>query len=177
LESTTIITLLLRAIDRVKLQPIRDRDPYESWRTALPGSRLVKVLVVFQMIQSPFLRGLVRAIEDHPSLQRALGGVVARNTLSNALEQRDLDQMVEAWVLLLATYAPWVERLGKKFARIAVVDATQIKLSLQAYCWAEYRKRSGAAKLSAVLDWARGIPQQLVVTTGKVHDRDRGRGL
>jgi IS4 transposase len=61
--------------------------------------------------------------------------------------------------------------MGRKFARIAVVDASLIKLSLLSYSWAEYRKRRGAAKMHAVLEWVRGIPQQLVVTTGKVHDR------
>jgi hypothetical protein len=60
--------------------------------------------------------------------------------------------------------------MGRKLARIAVVDASLIKLSLLAYSWAEYRKQSGAAKMHAVLEWARGIPQQWVVTTGKVHD-------
>ena len=60
--------------------------------------------------------------------------------------------------------------MGRKFARVAVVDASLIKLSLLAYSWAEYRKRGGAAKMHAVLEWARGIPQQLVLTTGKMPD-------
>jgi hypothetical protein len=59
--------------------------------------------------------------------------------------------------------------MGRKFARIAVVDARLIKLSLLAYSWAEYRKHMGAAKMHAVLDWAHGIPQQLVVTPSKAH--------
>jgi hypothetical protein len=57
-----------------------------------------------------------------------------------------------------------------KGTRIAVVDASLTKLSMLAYSWAECRKHTGAAKMHAVLDWARGIPQQLVVTPGKVHD-------
>ena len=60
--------------------------------------------------------------------------------------------------------------MGRKFAHLAVVDASLIRLSLLAYSWAEYRKQRGAAQMHAVLDWARGIPQPLVVTTGKVHD-------
>ena len=47
-ESITVITLLLSALERVDLQAIFDRDPYESRRRALPGARLVKVLVVYQ---------------------------------------------------------------------------------------------------------------------------------
>jgi hypothetical protein len=169
-ESITVITLLLSALERIDLQAIFDRDGYESRRRALPGARLVKVLVVYQMIHTAKLRGLIRTLTEHPGLQKALGGTVALNTLSNGLAQRDVGQMVEAWMAVVQTYGPWLERMGRKFARIAVVDASLIKLSLLAYSWAEYRKRSGAAKMHAVLEWARGIPQQLVVTTGKVHD-------
>jgi DDE family transposase len=169
-ESITVITLLLSALDRIDLQAVFDRDPYESRRRALPGARLVKVLVVYQMIGTEKLRGLIRTITEHAGLQAALGGTVALNTLSNGVRERDVGQMVEAWMRVVQTYGPWLKRMGRKFARIAVVDASLIKLSLLAYSWAEYRKQRGAAKMHAVLEWARGIPQQLVVTTGKVHD-------
>jgi hypothetical protein len=174
LESITVITLLLSALDRIDLQAILVRDPYESRRRALPGARLVKVLVVYQMIHPEKLRGLIGAITEHAGLQAALGGMVALNTVANGVRERDVGQMVEARMLVLQTYGPWLERMGRKFARIAVVDASLIKLSLLAYSWAEYRKQRGAAKMHAVLDWVRGIPQQLVVTTGKVHDTRRG---
>jgi putative transposase len=169
-ESITVITLLLSALDRIDLQAVFDRDPYESRRRALPGARLVKVLVVYQMIGTEKLRGLIRTLTEHAGLQAALGGTVALNTLSNGVRERDIGQMVEAWMRVVQTYGPWLKRMGRKFARIAVVDASLIKLSLLAYSWAEYRKQRGAAKMHAVLEWARGIPQQLVVTTGKVHD-------
>jgi IS4 transposase len=169
-ESITVITLLLSALDRIDLQAVFDRDPYESRRRALPGPRLVKVVVVYQMIGTEKLRGLIRTLTEHAGLQAALGGTVALNTLSNGVRERDVGQMVEAWMRVVQTYGPWLKRMGRKFARIAVVDASLIKLSLLAYSWAEYRKRRGAAKMHAVLEWARGIPQQLVVTTGKVHD-------
>lgn len=166
---------MLRALDRVGLQSVFDRDPYESRRRALPGARLVKVLVIYQMIKSATQRGLLRTLEEQAGLQAAVGAGVERNTLSNALSQRDLAQMVEAWLCVLQTYGPWIERLGKKFARLAVIDSTLIQLSLAAFAWAEYREESGAAKLHAVLEWARLIPRQLVVTRGKVADL-RGAG-
>jgi putative transposase len=170
LESITVITLLLSALERIDLQAIFDRDGYESRRRALPGARLVKVLVVYQLIGTEKLRGLIRTLTEHAGLQAALGGTVALNPLSNSMAQRDVGQMVEAWMRVLQTYGPWLKRMGRKFARIAVVDASLIKLSLLAYSWAEYRKQRGAAKMHAVLEWARGIPQQLVVTAGRVHD-------
>jgi len=171
IESLTLVTLLLYAIDRVKIQPIFDRDPYESRRQELKGSRLVKVLIFYQLIKDPTQRGLLRALDQLQDAQAALGGTLKRNTLSNALVQRDLDQIIEAWIVLLAHYRPSLEQTGKKFARIAAVDASLIKLSLAAYDWAKYRKKTGAAKSRCVFDWVKGVPQQFVFTaSGKLHD-------
>jgi len=171
IESLTLVTLLLYAIDRVKIQPIFDRDPYESRRQELKGSRLVKVLIFYQLIKDPTQRGLLRALDRSQDAQAALGGTLKRNTLSNALVQRDLDQIIEAWIVLLAHYRPYLEQTGKKFARIAAVDASLIKLSLAAYDWAKYRKKTGAAKITCVFDWVKGVPQQFVFTaSGKLHD-------
>jgi hypothetical protein len=61
--------------------------------------------------------------------------------------------------------------MGKKFARIAAVDASLIKLSLQAFDWATYREKAEAAKMTCVLDWMLGVPNQFVFTAkGRVHD-------
>lgn len=170
-EALTLVTLLLAAIDRVPTQAIFDRDPYESRRTALPGSRLLKVLAFFQLCAPTSARGLIDLSAESQAAQKALGGTLARNTLSNALAERDLEQMTEAWLLLLQQYGAYLPKLGRKFARLATVDASLIKLSLQAFDWATYREQSGAAKMTCVLDWARGIPNQFVFTaSGKVHD-------
>jgi Transposase DDE domain len=172
-KSITLVSLMLQALKRVPVQTIFDRDPYESRRTALKGDRLLQVLVAYQLVRQAGMRGLLRAIAEHAPLQAALGGPVARNTLANALTQRPLAQMVEAWMRVSQSHGAGVERLGKKFARIALVDSSLLKLSLAVYDWAEYRQASGAAKMHAVLEWQRRLPQQVVVTAGKVHDANR----
>jgi hypothetical protein len=172
-ESITLVSLMLQALKQIPLQEIFDRDPYESRRTALKGETLLHALVAYQMVRQPGVRGLVRAIEEHAPLQAALGGPIARNTLANALTQRPLEQMVEAWMRVSASYGAGVQRLGKKFARIALVDSSLLKLSLAVYDWAQYRQESGAAKMHAVLEWQRRIPEQVVVTAGKVHDANQ----
>lgn len=151
-------------------EQVFDHDPYESRRASLKGARLLKVLVIFQLIKSTKLRGLVRTLEDQPSLPAELDGSLPRSTLSNALQQREPEQRLAAWPLVLQTYQAWLPRLGKKFARLAVVAASLIKLSLQAYDWAADRSKSGAAKMTAVYEWLRGIPTQFIFSTGKVHD-------
>ena len=84
---------------------------------------------------------------------------LARNTLSNALLQRSLEQVIEAWAMFLAHYRPQIARMGKNFARIAAVD------------WATYCKQAGAAKITCIFDWVQGASQQFVFTaSGKIHD-------
>jgi hypothetical protein len=153
LESTTVIALLLYALNRVNLQEVFADDPYESRRCALPGAHLVKVLDVYQMIRGEKKGGLIRAITENARLQAALGGTVALNTLSNSLAQRAVEQMVEAWMLTLQVYGPWLARMGRKFARIAVVDASLIKLSLLAYSWAEYRAEGSSEDACGLGFW------------------------
>jgi hypothetical protein len=169
--SLTLVTLLLAALERVPTQTLFDRDPYEARRTALNGARLLKVLAFFQLCAPPSARGLIDLIAASATAQKALGGRLARNTLSNALAQADLDLMVEAWLLVQGHYSSYLPKLGKPFARLAAVDASLIKLSLQAFDWATYREKTGAAKMTCVLDWVQGIPRQFVFTaSGKVHD-------
>src|SRR5262249_2338299 len=129
-ENFTLVTLLLQAIERVKTQMIFDHDPYESRRIAMKGSRLLKVLAFFQMLSDPGQREIERVIDASQEAQKALGGRVPRNTLSNALRHRDLEQMIEAWMMILQYYGPYIKQMGKKYVRIAAVDASLIKLSL-----------------------------------------------
>jgi hypothetical protein len=172
-KSITIIGIIIKVLNKLPIQEIFDKDRYETRRKELKGSRLVKLMVCYQLIKSRFMRGLVRAIEDNPTLQEATGGEIALNTLSNALAMRSVEQMQEVWQLVISAYGGQIERIGKKFARIALIDSSLIKLSLAAYDWAEYREKKGAAKMHMVLDWALRIPDQLMFTVGKVHDANK----
>jgi len=172
-ESITIIGMIIKSLRKVPIQEIFDKDRYETRRKQLKGSRLVKLMVLYQLIKSPFMRGLVRSIEDSPTLETAAEGKIALNTLSNGLAKRSVEQMMEVWQLVISGYGGQIERIGKKFARIALIDSSLIKLSLAAYDWAEYRKKKGAAKMHMVLNWGLRIPNQLIITVGKVHDANK----
>jgi hypothetical protein len=172
-ESITLMTLLLQAVKRVPVQAIFDRDRYESRRQALTGSKLLSVLTVYPLIKSRFLRGLVRAIEEHTLVHRAVGGPVARNTLSNAVAHYPVELMVEAWMLILQSYRGWVERLGKKFACVALIDASLISCRWPPTRGPSIGVRAGRPRCMRCWTPARGIPDQLVLTPGKVHDAHR----
>jgi hypothetical protein len=50
--------------------------------------------------------------------------------------------MIEAWMMILQRYDPYIKQMGKKYVRIATVDASLIKLSLSTFSWATYRERN-----------------------------------
>jgi hypothetical protein len=102
----------------------------------MKGSRLLKVLAFFQMLSDPGQREIERVVDASQKAQKILDGRVPRNTLSNALKHRDLEQMIEAWMMILQYYSPYIEKMGRKFALIAAVDASLIKFSLAAFSWA-----------------------------------------
>jgi Transposase DDE domain len=168
-ESITLVGLMLQALKRVPLQDIFAQDPDESRRTALKGERRLQVLTVHQLLKSPSLRGVVTAINEHRPRQEAVGGPVARTTLANALAHYPVESRMEAWLRLKERLGAGVEKLGKKVARIALIEARLLKLSLAASAWAEYRQARGAAQRQAVLEWGQRIPSQLVLTPGKGH--------
>jgi hypothetical protein len=80
-------------------------------------------------------------------------------------------------MVVVQSYGAAVERLGKKFTPSVLIAANFIKLSLVARDWAQYRKGSGAAKRHAVWQWAKGIPEQLGLRAGKVHDANEAVGM
>jgi hypothetical protein len=168
-QPITLVGLMLQALQQVPLQDIFNQDPYESRRTALKGDRLLQILMAHQLLKSPSLRGVITAIDEHRPLQEAVGGPVARTTLANALAHYPVESRMEAWLRLKERLGAGVEKLGKKVARIALIEASLLKLSLAASAWAEYRQARGAAKRHAVLEWGQRIPSQLVLTPGKVH--------
>jgi hypothetical protein len=169
-QPITLVGLMLQALQQVPLQDIFNQDPYESRRTALKGDRLLQILMAHQLLKSPSLRGVITAIDEHRPLQEAVGGPVARTTLANALAHDPVESRMEAWLRLKERLGAGVEKLGKKVARIALIEASLLKLSLAASAWAEYRQARGAAKRHAVLEWGQRIPSQLVLTPGKVHE-------
>src|SRR5262249_3373272 len=122
------------------------------------------------LLKSPTQRGLIETVGNRPELQRALGGEIKRNTLSNALQQRDPEQMIEAWALVLQDDHPQIARVGKQFARLADVDASLIKRSLACFAWAADREQRGAAQIAVLREWGNQTPAQLVFTHGQVAD-------
>ena len=99
--------------------------------------------------------------------------LVARNTLSNANNQRDWHIYADfAQVLMhIARELYLKEPFGIELDQtVYALDATTIDLCLSLFPWAYFRKHKGAIKLHTLLDLRGCIPSFIKITDGKVHD-------
>ena len=94
---------------------------------------------------------------------------IARSTLADANEQRPA-------VIFEKTYYKLYERVSGELAtqpqaapEIKIIDATTIDLCAAVFPWAKFRTHKGAIKLHTVLTGL--LPQCVLVTEGKTHDR------
>jgi len=94
---------------------------------------------------------------------------VKRSTLADANQQRPA-------VIFEKTYYKLYERLSAELTtqpqeapNIKIIDSTTIDLCASVFPWAKFRTRKGAIKLHTVLTGM--LPQCVLVTDGKTHDR------
>ena len=100
-------------------------------------------------------------------------GPIARNTLSNANNQRDWHIYADfAQVLIHRARKLYLkEPFGIELEQtVYALDATTIDLCLSLFSWAYFRKNKGAIKLHTLLDLRGSIPSFIEITDGKVHD-------
>jgi len=116
------------------------------------------------------LRDLVFSLNRQVRKFYHLGlAAVPRSTLADANKQRPA-------VIFEKTYYKLYERLSAELStqpqqapNIKIIDSTTIDLCASVFPWAKFRTRKGAIKLHTVLTGM--LPQCVLVTDGKTHDR------
>jgi transposase len=99
--------------------------------------------------------------------------IIARNTLSNANENRDWRIYAEFAQILIhhARELYKDDDLGLELDNtLYALDSTTIDLCLSLFPWAIFRKRKAAIKLHTLLDIKANIPTFIHISDGSVHD-------
>jgi hypothetical protein len=100
-------------------------------------------------------------------------GIVSRNTLAKANEQRDWHIYADFAHALIARartlYA--ADDFGVQLDReVYALDSTTIDLCLTLFPWATFRRHKAAVKIHTLMDLRGSIPSIIRITDGKTHD-------
>ena len=116
------------------------------------------------------LRDLVFSINRQARKLYHLGlSEVKRSTLADANQLRPAVIFEKTYYKLYERLSAELEPQAKKAPRSKIIDATTIDLCATVFPWAKFRTRKGAIKLHTVLTGL--LPQCVLVTDGKTHDR------
>lgn len=128
-----------------------------------------------QLTYRDSLRDIEACLRSQRSVLYHMGfrSIIARNTLSNANENRDWRIYADFAQVLIDQ----ARRLYKdeKFAvdldeTVYALDSTTIDLCLALFPWARFRKTKAAVKMHTLLDLRGNIPIFIDITDGKYHD-------
>jgi putative transposase len=122
------------------------------------------------------LRDLVFSINRQARKLYHLGlSKVRRSTLSDANRERPAVIFEKTYYKLYERVSAELEPQPQKAPPIKIIDATTIDLCAAVFPWAKFRTRKGAIKLHTVLTGL--LPQCVLVTEGKTHDRQAVQDL
>jgi putative transposase len=139
-----------------------------SWFPQLTMLAFLLSGLVFHVLGLSSLRDVVATMGNLPELRL---GPVRRSTLSDALNsKRRLKVVREIFTNLVDIFREHCPRRLARFKQIAALDSTLLHCVASA-AWAKYRKKINACKAHLLFDLASGIPDKLVISEGRVHDR------
>lgn len=149
---------------RAAIDPAKEK----SW---FPGLSMLAFLVsglLFHFLRLSSLRELVDKVAHERKIRL---GPVRRSTLSDAINsKRRLKVVRKVFGNLVGMFREVCPHALGRFKRIGALDSTLLNCVASAK-WAAYRKKVNACKSHLFLDLARGVPDKLVISEGRVHDR------
>ena len=129
-------------------------------------------MIYFHICQHDGLRHLNQSTHDN------LAGIIpsiSLATLSNHNNNRDYKVFVPVMETLIKTALQTLtkdERLAK-FGTTKMIDSTTISMCLTFFDWAEFRSTKAGIKMHTSLDGATGVPDRIIFSNAKCHDRNK----
>jgi hypothetical protein len=129
-------------------------------------------MIYFHICEHDGLRHLNQSSQDN------LTGIIPQvslATLSNHNNNRDYKVFVPVMNRLVKTALQTLtkdERLAK-FGTTKMIDSTTISMCLTFFNWAEFRSTKAGIKMHTSLDGATGVPDRIIFSNAKCHDRNK----
>lgn len=183
----TIYTILRQVTTLVPREFVDDavKEHGVKWRKFDPYSHLL-TLVTVQLSRQESLNGICDIARGNPyEWNRAGLTIPQRNTLSNANTKRDPKVAEDVFWKLLERfrnespgfasdrYEGFLSRIRNH--RIFLLDSSTIKLTMDCFEWARFRRKKAAAKLHMTMELSSRLPSFAIVEDAAHHDSVRAK--
>ena len=130
-------------------------------------------MVLCGLLYHIFALSSMRAMIEKANCLPELGiGKVSLSTFSDAMNSPlRLNVLRSVFQNLVLRFSEKLPRQLSKFRHLAAIDSTILHCAPK-QLWAKYRKSVNAVKAHIAFDISAGIPAQLVLSAGKIHDRN-----
>lgn len=142
----------------------------KSWFPKFPVLAHLLCGIFFHIAQLRSLRELLTVLNLKLHSGLIHGFDLKRSTMADANNSRRRLEVIRRVFANLVEQARMFPRSYRKFSRIAALDSSLLHCVPSA-TWADYRKKVNACKAHLLLDLANSIPQKLILSIGRLHDR------
>lgn len=171
MRTPSLLRQLLRPLQEVVRLSISE-EKERSWFPKLPVLIHLLAGIYFQVAQMLSMRELVTILQINQKKAGIEGLCPPLSTFSDANNSRRRLHVIRQVFATLVASTQVTPRRWKGLQRLAALDSTLLHCVASAQ-WADYRKNVNACKGHILFDLARSAPRQIVLSTGRIHDRKR----
>lgn len=168
-----VFAQLISFLDNDKFRKIVDRHQGNRYTKNFTCWNQLLVMMFGQLSARVSLRDLICATTAHRSKSYHLGfgKSVTRSNLAKANQNRNYKIFEEfAYYIVGIARAKRVDHIFKLDGNVYAFDSTTIKLCLDVFWWAKFRKKKGGIKVHTLYDIETQIPTFFHITTASMHD-------
>ena len=132
----------------------------------------LKALIYFHLAKLDSLRDINDFMQSDSKLKESIKSV-SLGTLSNYNNHIDYNVFVPVLNELISNalnQIPISEKI-KRFGNVKLIDSSTISMAKTYFEWAEFRSTKAGIKLHTKFDLGKGVPELIVVSNAKSHDR------
>ncbi|EPY2274187.1 IS4 family transposase [Clostridium sporogenes] len=132
----------------------------------------LKALIYFQIAELDYLRDIHEFMQSKSDLTQIIKGVSlgSLSNYNNKINYTVLLPVINSILIKSFISIPANKRI-EKFGSVKLIDSSTISTCITYFKWAEFRASKAGIKVHTKFDLGKGIPETIVVTNAKEHDK------
>jgi hypothetical protein len=134
----------------------------------------LKSLIYFHIAELDSLRDINDFMKSPSELKQLIKGV-SLGSLSNYNNKINYEVLLPVMsdIIIKALISIPVSQRIKKFGSVKLIDSTTISMGMTYFNWAKFRSTKAGIKMHTKFDLGKNIPETIIVTNAKVHDKNK----